>query len=65
MEHTCPRCRKLFDCRANQIGVCPCVKVTLTPEQQRFIQSQYVGCLCPACLTALGATTGPVFAQST
>lgn len=46
----CPRCHQLFECKANHIGACQCMAISLTIEQSAFINQQYATCLCINCL---------------
>ena len=52
-ETNCPRCKKAFVCKPENISECDCTKVPLSTEEYRFISSQYTVCVCNACLKAL------------
>ena len=51
----CPRCDATFGCGIAG-GSCWCAQVTLTPERQAQLATDYAGCLCPACLRELDDT---------
>jgi hypothetical protein len=49
----CPRCGRLFECKANTPHRCDCVKIALTPDEVRFIRTEMgdePDCLCAVCL---------------
>lgn len=50
MEKVCPRCGRTLDCKEDNIKDCHCATVELTEYQRRFINKNYSGCLCHACL---------------
>lgn len=52
-ETNCPRCKKVFVCKPENISACDCTKVPLSTEEYRFISSQYTVCVCNACLKDL------------
>jgi hypothetical protein len=56
MQRTCPRCRAVFDCGANDARPCACGAVTLDDSTRAMLQSTYAGCLCVECLRALAQT---------
>lgn len=50
---SCPRCRSHFECKVGTVLQCQCAKIDLSEAERRFIQEQYQGCLCLACMQAL------------
>jgi hypothetical protein len=51
----CPRCAAAFDCGAAGPGPCACARLALSDTLRQDLRQRYTGCLCPACLQALGA----------
>ncbi len=49
----CPRCNGTFECKVGNISLCQCSNITLTIEQQAFIETKYQDCLCGNCLKDL------------
>ena len=49
----CPRCSAPFQCKVGAISHCDCSSVTLTLEEQAFIEGKYNDCLCLNCLKDL------------
>ena len=52
----CPRCSRLFDCKANTPHRCNCVNIALTAAEIRFIREEMMDendCLCMHCLDDL------------
>lgn len=52
-DTNCPRCKKVFVCKPENISECDCNKVPLSTEEYRFISSHYTVCLCNDCLKDL------------
>lgn len=52
-EKYCPRCNKMFECKAGSITQCQCNTVKLTEEERSFIEKKYSDCLCLSCLDEL------------
>jgi Cysteine-rich CWC len=52
----CPRCDATFGC-AIASGRCWCAEITLTPERQAQLATDFDGCLCPTCLRELEHTS--------
>ena len=52
-QKTCPRCSRLFECKAGAIAQCDCSTITLNAEERAFIESRYEDCLCLSCLKEL------------
>ncbi len=52
----CPRCGRLFECKANTPHRCDCVKISLTSAEIQFIRvtmQDEEDCLCGICLDDL------------
>lgn len=47
---SCPRCNTAFECKVGSISLCQCSSITLTIEEQAFIDTKYQDCLCGNCL---------------
>lgn len=52
-EKYCPRCNKMFECKAGSITQCQCSSVQLTVAERSFIEKHYNDCLCLVCLIEL------------
>jgi cysteine-rich CWC protein len=52
-EKNCPRCNKIFECKAGNINDCQCSNINLSVEEQSFIETKYQDCLCIDCLKDL------------
>lgn len=52
---SCPRCGAAFECKSGTVNLCHCYHVSLTVEQQAYLEEKYADCLCPGCLAAIGA----------
>jgi len=50
---SCPRCQRLFECRAGDITNCQCYGIKLTTEEKMFIEERFQDCLCGTCLSEL------------
>jgi hypothetical protein len=50
---TCPRCRRLFECKPGDIGNCQCQGIPLAVATKEFIAKKYQDCLCRQCLLEL------------
>ncbi|MFI5160411.1 MAG: cysteine-rich CWC family protein [Sphingobacteriales bacterium] len=50
---SCERCSESFECKANAVTKCQCIKVHLTLNETQYVNELYDGCLCVACLSAL------------
>ncbi|MGD8999072.1 MAG: cysteine-rich CWC family protein [Granulosicoccaceae bacterium] len=51
----CPRCGRLFECKAGSVLLCQCAEVELQQRHYDFIATRYSDCLCAECLRALRA----------
>ena len=49
----CPRCGNGFMCKPNNIGSCDCAAISISKEEQEFIASRFLDCVCNACLKEL------------
>jgi hypothetical protein len=49
----CPRCNKIFECKAGDIAHCQCNSINLNIEERAFIEDRYSDCLCANCLLQL------------
>ncbi len=49
----CPRCNRLFECKAGNISQCQCNDVHLSVAAKKLIEEQYNDCLCASCLLEL------------
>ncbi len=49
----CPRCNRLFECKAGNISQCQCNDIQLSPAAKKLIEEQYNDCLCASCLLEL------------
>jgi Cysteine-rich CWC len=49
----CPRCNRLFECKAGTITQCQCSAIQLTLEERVYMESKFEDCLCINCLAAL------------
>jgi nicotinate-nucleotide--dimethylbenzimidazole phosphoribosyltransferase len=47
---SCPRCNIVFECKVGSISLCQCSSITLSSEEQAFIDTKYQDCLCVNCL---------------
>lgn len=43
----------MFVCKANNISDCDCMQISISGEEQKYIDSKYVDCLCNKCLKEL------------
>lgn len=50
---TCPRCGRVFVCRANAVDTCDCMGIRLSAQALEAIRDRYADCLCAACLHEL------------
>lgn len=50
MEKICPRCKKKFECRPDDIFSCECVNTYIPPNLAFQIDSMYSDCICVRCL---------------
>ena len=46
----CPRCKRDFECKVNNVLHCQCSDIALTDSQRELITAQYSDCLCADCL---------------
>ena len=53
MEKECPRCKKTFECKHEDIANCWCMTTSIEPDAMGFIADNYEGCLCPECIAEL------------
>lgn len=56
MIKQCPSCRKLFECKPDNILECQCTQIHLTSEELAYIDQLYHGCVCLQCLKDLKAS---------
>ena len=49
-EKYCPRCKRLFECKAGSILQCQCSQLKLTENERNYIEQHYADCLCIRCL---------------
>ncbi len=49
----CPRCGKMFKCKAGDVLNCQCSQVGLSEETYAYLASSYYDCLCKQCLSEL------------
>ncbi len=49
----CPRCGGDFVCKANAISSCDCMQLTISREEQEYIASRFIDCICNHCLREL------------
>ncbi len=56
---TCPRCGAAFACGAAGPDPCACTRLVLGDALRQALRERFTGCLCPACLQALGARPLP------
>lgn len=52
-SENCKRCGNEFTCKPNDISQCDCMKVRISPEEQDFISSKALKCVCNSCLKEL------------
>jgi hypothetical protein len=52
-QKICPRCSSKFECKLGSVAECQCYGISLTVEENAFIESRYDGCLCRNCLIEL------------
>jgi len=52
-SENCARCGGEFTCKPNDISQCDCMKVRISPEEQDFISSKALKCVCNGCLKEL------------
>jgi len=64
-QTSCPRCHRLFVCKAAAIENCDCRQLSLSDELKAYIATKYTGCLCFHCLTALKEMTSAVNKENT
>jgi len=50
---TCPRCKKIFECKHEDITHCQCTNIKLTKNELAMIKKTYNDCICCACLADL------------
>lgn len=50
---TCPRCEMQFECKSGSILLCQCQSLSLTSQQQEYIEARFEDCLCLDCLKDL------------
>jgi Family of unknown function (DUF5522)/Cysteine-rich CWC len=49
----CPRCKKEFNCKPENISSCACSEVVLSNETKSFLANTFYKCLCNECLLEL------------
>jgi hypothetical protein len=52
-QKNCPRCQKVFECKAGDVANCQCAGISLTLEERAFIEDRYSDCLCINCLSEM------------
>jgi len=52
-EKVCPKCNSKFECKVGSILLCQCSAITLSDDEQYYIQSKYQDCLCIDCMRIL------------
>ncbi len=52
-NNVCEACGSNFLCEANNIEICFCNKIVLTPEVHQHIKNKFKLCLCESCLLKL------------
>jgi len=52
-QKVCPRCSNKFECKLGSVTECQCYGISLTVEENAFIESRYDDCLCRNCLIEL------------
>lgn len=52
-QKICPRCSSKFECKLGSVTECQCYGISLTVEENAFIESMYDECLCRICLIEL------------
>lgn len=58
IQKHCPRCGRLFVCRADESGGCACAGVVLNETVHRFLAAHYDECLCLHCLREMSDSLG-------
>ena len=53
MIKVCSKCKKDFDCNANNINKCWCIKIKVTEDTLEKINKYYSGCICKKCFTKI------------
>lgn len=53
MEKVCFNCKKIFECKADDIENCLCNTIQLNTNAIDFIKNKFDDCLCVACLKEL------------
>lgn len=46
----CPRCKKEFQCIAENISACSCSEIQLSNDTKSFLANTFFNCLCKDCL---------------
>ncbi|MCW5910426.1 MAG: cysteine-rich CWC family protein [Cyclobacteriaceae bacterium] len=46
----CPRCKAEFTCKVGDVANCQCSTVTLSHEEQIYLNKKFGDCLCAACM---------------
>ena len=52
-SENCTRCGNEFTCKPKDISQCDCMKIRISPEEQTFISSKALTCVCNNCLKEL------------
>lgn len=52
-QKECPRCHKLFECKAGDISNCQCYGIDMSAKEEDLIRLKYDDCLCRNCLLQL------------
>jgi uncharacterized C2H2 Zn-finger protein len=52
---SCPRCKKIFECKMNNITHCFCQQIFLKKNILEFLDKNYDSCLCKNCLQEINA----------
>lgn len=55
IQKHCPRCGRMFVCRADESDGCACAGVVLNETVRRLLTTHYDECLCVHCLREMSA----------
>ena len=57
MKKTCPKCKTIFECKADEIENCLCNSIQLNTITIERIKNNFKDCLCVECLKQVNANT--------
>jgi hypothetical protein len=57
MEKVCAKCKKEFECKADDIENCDCNSIQMNSSMLEIIKEKFQDCLCVDCLKELNAKT--------